>query len=236
MDDDHASQATEPINSDDEGWNVPATQPMPDSPVSQKRLALTPDDSDSDTAAAREAYSAHHRATLEAGAANVYPPRPSRYSANVTVVKTVIPPKYCEAIVDKKINVEKDSDDDSDDDACLHEPAVDKLSMRRIMLKEYFVRAFLAREEPTYRYTYSGLMRLVTVELSATSDDVQFEVCTKDDPILVDKLMIWYREPSENNKRPFSIFIIEEDRVLLEGTKENIAFCISDFFKDVMSC
>jgi len=120
-----------------------------------------------------------------------------------------------------------DNSDEEDDEVLLHEPAVDIMAMRRIMLKEFFVRAFLLRDEPTY--TYANFMPLVTVEVSANKE-AQFEVSTVNDSTLVDKLLIWFREPAKEGRRPFSTCLIENDRVMLESTAENVKFILDEFF------
>jgi len=67
------------------------------------------------------------------------------------------------------------SDTDGDTSvASLHEKPVDRRAMRRVMMKEFFVRAFLAKhyDLPSLYSTYEALMRLVTVEVYRTHEAV----------------------------------------------------------------
>lgn len=119
------------------------------------------------------------------------------------------------------------SQSDLDDVELLHEPALDKASIRRIILKEWFVRAFLARDGND-SFTYNNFMRLVTVEACPDGKDFKIEIGTTGDATLCNKLLIWFREPAA--RRPFNMCIIEDDTVIFEGNKECVNRILNHFF------
>lgn len=124
-----------------------------------------------------------------------------------------------------------DDDSDTDDDgdqsvASLHEKPVDRRAMRRVMMKEFFVRAFLAKRYclPTY-ISYEALMRLVTVEVFGNREAVwQVNVALK--PKLLDYLVNFYREQPEWF---YSLLIKDEKLAIIRAKQQRLDNIVKAF-------
>jgi len=109
---------------------------------------------------------------------------------------------------------------DSDGDTSvgsLHEKPVDRRAMRRVMMKEFFVRAFLAKhyDLPSLYSTYEALMRLVTVEVYGTHEAV-WQVNVVNKKKLIDSLVQFYREEPDW----FYSLLIREDNIVIIRAKQ----------------
>lgn len=124
---------------------------------------------------------------------------------------------------------------DPDDEALLHEPPSTVEAKRRIVMKEFVVRAFLL-EDYNLPYTYRSLMPLVSVQVSETRD-VKVTVSSEDDNLL-GHFIKWHRErmvPDVYPPRPFfSVLIIYPNKVEFEGTWEDVKKIYEFFMKPVI--
>jgi len=109
------------------------------------------------------------------------------------------------------------SDTDDHSVASLHEKPVDRRAMRRVMMKEFFVRAFLAKhyDLPSLYSTYEALMRLVTVEVYGTHEAV-WQVNVVNKKKLIDSLVQFYREEPDW----FYSLLIREDNIVIIRAKQ----------------
>jgi len=109
------------------------------------------------------------------------------------------------------------SDTDDHSVASLHEKPVDRRAMRRVMMKEFFVRAFLAKHYhlPSLYSTYEALMRLVTVEVYGTHEAV-WQVNVVNKKKLIDSLVQFYREEPDW----FYSLLIREDNIVIIRAKQ----------------
>lgn len=109
------------------------------------------------------------------------------------------------------------SDTDDHSVASLHEKPVDRRAMRRVMMKEFFVRAFLAKHYnlPTLYSTYEALMRLVTVEVYGSHEAV-WQVNVVNKRKLIDFLVQFYREEPDW----FYSLLIREDNIVIIRAKQ----------------
>jgi len=124
------------------------------------------------------------------------------------------------------------TDDSSDDD--LFEKPENKLLMRQQMMKEFFVRAFLAKKYPipSNIYNYESFMPLVSVQVSA-EHEARWEISTSEQSV-VDHLVEFYRtrrNTEEGGKRHwFSSCVLKKELVVFEATKEDVQFILRDFW------
>ena len=100
-------------------------------------------------------------------------------------------------------------------------------NMRAGLMKEFFVLAFLSRDSFPHVYSEELLRSMVKVKVSYAGE-VQWELQT-DDRTLVDKLLIWFREPSDVG-RPFSACIIDGTTVFLEASTDNVQYILREYF------
>lgn len=111
---------------------------------------------------------------------------------------------------------------DTDDEALLHEYPGSREAKKRIVLKEFFVRAFLLAFP---QYNYRSLMPLVSVELSDDLREAKVIVQSSNDELL-GHLIKWHREHHVPDIHPpklfFSILSIFEDRLEFEASSEDV--------------
>lgn len=111
---------------------------------------------------------------------------------------------------------------DSDDEALLHEYPGSREAKKRIVLKEFFVRAFLLAFP---QYTYRSLMPLVSVELSDDLREAKVIVESSNDELL-GHFIEWHREHHVPEIRPpklfFSVLSIFMDRLEFEASAEDV--------------
>lgn len=112
---------------------------------------------------------------------------------------------------------------DEDDEALLHEPPTSVEAQRRIVIKEFVVRAFLLQRYDI-NYDYRRLMPLVSVHV-AENKDVKVSV-QSDDGDLLGHFIKWHREylvPDSDPPRPFfSVLVIHSNSLDFEGTAADL--------------
>jgi len=118
--------------------------------------------------------------------------------------------------------------EDSEDDR-----EFDKKSMREMMLKEFFVRAFIAKGYPIASniYNYEAINLLVSAEISS-SCEAQWRISTSEQS-LVEYLVEFYRttrDSAEGKRRWFSTCVLKRGEVLMEASKEDVVFIVKDFW------
>ncbi len=126
------------------------------------------------------------------------------------------------------VNNDDNSNNDSED-----EQEFDKKSMREMMLKEFFVRAFIAKGYPITSniYNYETINSLVSTEISPNCE-AQWKVSTSEQS-LVEHLVEFYRttrDSGEGRKRWFSTCVLKKGEVLFEASKDDVVFIVKDFW------
>jgi len=117
---------------------------------------------------------------------------------------------------------------DVDDDALLHEAPSSRDAQRRIIIKEFVVRAFLYEEYDQPKYSYRTLMPLVSVQIIDSS--LFYVTVSSNDKVLLDHYIKWYRDrsvPGSNPHRPFFNSLIIHPNGLLnvidfEGSNDDL--------------
>jgi hypothetical protein len=128
-----------------------------------------------------------------------------------------------------EINDDSDTADEDDQSvASLHEKPVDRRAMRRVMMKEFFVRAFLAKHYSLPAYiNYESLMRLVTVEVYGNRDrEAVWQVNVALKPKLLDQLVQFYREQPEWF---YSLLIKDEKTIIIRSKQQRLDTIVKAF-------
>lgn len=125
---------------------------------------------------------------------------------------------------------------DTDDEVLLHEIPDSREAKKRIVLKEFFVRAFLIAF-PDFM-SYRSFMPLVSVELSDDSREAKIIVESTDDELL-SYLIEWHREHHVPGIEPpklfFSVLSIFQDRLEFEASAADILNIYNAFMAPCMS-
>lgn len=121
---------------------------------------------------------------------------------------------------------------DSDDEVHLHEVPSSHEAKKRIVLKEFFVRAFLLEDYNRPLYNYRQLMPLIAVQLSEDCRDVSI-IVESSDTTLIDNCIKWFRERMVPESDPprgfFSNLVITPNGVEFEATRDDV-ITIYNFF------
>lgn len=134
---------------------------------------------------------------------------------------------------DGTVNDDNSDNDDNSNNDSEDEQEFDKKSMREMMLKEFFVRAFIAKGYPITSniYNYETINSLVSTEISPNCE-AQWKVSTSEQS-LVEHLVEFYRttrDSGEGRKRWFSTCVLKKGEVLFEASKDDVVFIVKDFW------